>query len=272
MSLASADDRTTRIATRRAAAIFHAIMPDHPRPFSDYIVYVDESGDPALTGVNSHFPVFALAFCIFRVSDYIDAVVPAMQRLKFRHWGHDGTILHEHEIRKRLGDYSGLMADRRLRETFLGDLHQLVADAPFRIIASVIDKAALKKQYSDPWSPYNVALHLCLERLNGFMLRHGQSGRVVNVIFECRGKNEDRALELEFRRVLSNGTGWGYRQINFSDLTIAPRFAPKAANLAGLQLADLVARPVSLYSFRPDQKNRTYEVLREKLEACKMFP
>ena len=62
-------------------------MPDHPRPFSDYIVYVDESGDPALTGVDAEFPMFGLAFCIFRVSDYIDAVVPAMQRLKFRHWG-----------------------------------------------------------------------------------------------------------------------------------------------------------------------------------------
>ena len=104
------------------------------------------------------------------------------------------------------------------------------------------------------------------------MLRHGQSGRVINVIFECRGKNEDRALELEFRRVLSNGTGWGYRQVSFSDLTVAPRFEPKAANLAGLQLADLVARPVALHSFRPDQKNRTYEVLQEKLEVCKEFP
>ena len=104
------------------------------------------------------------------------------------------------------------------------------------------------------------------------MLRHGQSGRVINVIFECRGKNEDRALEFEFRRVLSNGTGWGYRQVSFSDLTVAPRFGPKAANLAGLQLADLVARPVALHSFRPDQKNRTYEVLQEKLEVCKEFP
>ena len=30
--------------------------------FSDYIVYVDESGD---TGDDPEFPVFCLAFCIF---------------------------------------------------------------------------------------------------------------------------------------------------------------------------------------------------------------
>lgn len=32
--------------------------------FSDYIVYVDESGDARLTDFNKKFPVCVLAFCI----------------------------------------------------------------------------------------------------------------------------------------------------------------------------------------------------------------
>ena len=44
--------------------------------FARYIVYVDESGDPGLTGVGPEFPVFALAFCIFDQADYTDRVIP----------------------------------------------------------------------------------------------------------------------------------------------------------------------------------------------------
>lgn len=34
--------------------------------FSDYIVYVDESGDHSLDSINSEYPLFVLSFCIFR--------------------------------------------------------------------------------------------------------------------------------------------------------------------------------------------------------------
>ena len=34
-------------------------------PFSDYIVYVDESGDHSLESINPEYPLFVLSFCIF---------------------------------------------------------------------------------------------------------------------------------------------------------------------------------------------------------------
>ena len=94
----------------------------------------------------------------------------------------------------------------------------------------------------------------------------------MNVIFECRGRKEDRALELEFRRIISGERRWGYRQVSFDQITFEPRFTPKSANIIGLQIADLVARPLALHTFRPDQQNRTYGVLAEKLYARKAFP
>lgn len=33
--------------------------------FSDYVVYVDESGDPNLKKINPNFPVFVLTLCVF---------------------------------------------------------------------------------------------------------------------------------------------------------------------------------------------------------------
>ena len=38
--------------------------------FSDYIVYVDESGDHSLTSIDKEFPVFSLSFCVVKKSQY----------------------------------------------------------------------------------------------------------------------------------------------------------------------------------------------------------
>jgi hypothetical protein len=67
-------------------------------PYSDFIVYVDEAGDHG--SVSTEFPLFVLAFCIFRKREYVSRVLPAIHELKFRHLGHDAIVLHEREIRK----------------------------------------------------------------------------------------------------------------------------------------------------------------------------
>ena len=33
--------------------------------FSDFMVYVDESGDHSLTSIDKNYPIFVLAFCVF---------------------------------------------------------------------------------------------------------------------------------------------------------------------------------------------------------------
>ena len=44
---------------------------------SDYIVYVDESGDHSLTSIDPEYPVFVLSFCIFRQGEYAQTVTPS---------------------------------------------------------------------------------------------------------------------------------------------------------------------------------------------------
>ena len=40
-------------------------------PFSDYIVYVDETGDHGLVSIDPQFPVFGLVFCLANKEDYV---------------------------------------------------------------------------------------------------------------------------------------------------------------------------------------------------------
>lgn len=240
--------------------------------FSDYIVYVDESGDHSLTSIDPQFAAFALSFCIVKKADYVEKVVPAMQALKFKYWGHDSVVLHEHEIRKSKGDFTFLLTDKSLREAFYADLNQVMADAPITIIASVIDKVRLKQRYPNPWNPYEIALKFCLERLLMFLRSMGQDGKRVHLVFECRGKSEDEQLELVFRRIVGGGEAWGWVQRDFSVMEFEPIFAKKSVNSTGLQLADLTARPIAIKTLRPAQPNRAYDIIVTKLGQIKEFP
>lgn len=225
--------------------------------FSDYIVYVDESGDHGLVRIDPNYPVFVLAFCIFEKEAYRQRCVPALQAFKFKHFGHDMAVLHEREIRKAQGDFKFLV-DRSRRAEFMEDLSLLVEGAEFTLIASAINKTELQAQYAYPANPYDLALAFCLERLHFFLNEHGNDGKVTHVIFESRGRREDDELELELRRVCDGQNMAG------ESLPFAPVFAAKQVNCCGLQLADLVARPIGRHILRPDQENRAYEVIESK--------
>ena len=41
--------------------------------FGDYIIYADESGDHSLANINEQNPLFVLAFCVFKKTDYTSA-------------------------------------------------------------------------------------------------------------------------------------------------------------------------------------------------------
>ncbi len=68
--------------------------------FSNFIVYVDESGDYGMQTLDVNYPVFVLAFCVFYKQHYSEKVVPALHEFKFNHFGHDLVVLHENEIIK----------------------------------------------------------------------------------------------------------------------------------------------------------------------------
>lgn len=240
-------------------------------PFSDYVVYVDESGDHGLSRIDSQYPIFVLSFCCFRIAEYTRDVVPAVQEFKFRYFGHDQVILHENEIRKQEGEFAFLRTDRVLREQFLDELTTLISDASFDIITSIVDKRQLKAVYRDPHNPYHLGLRFGLERLVQWLRLRGNGSRRVFVIFEMRGGDEDRVLELEFRRITSNSV-LGYQKVDFSEVDLIPMFVHKRSNSTGLQLADLTARPIGLHYLRPEQANRAYDAIRGKIRYDKRFP
>jgi hypothetical protein len=227
------------------------MVPD--RQHSHFVVYVDESGDHGLESIDPQYPVFVLAFCVFQKAYYVSHVVPALESFKFKHFGHDVVVLHETDIRKERGNFR--FSSRPHKEAFLDELTGIIEANNFILIASIIDKARLRERSENP---YHLALGFCLETLYEFMQEKRQDELPTHVVVECRGKKEDAELELEFRRVCAGENKFG------KPLPFEAVFADKKTNSTGLQLADLVARPIGLSVVRPEQANRAFDVLKQK--------
>lgn len=220
--------------------------------YSHWVVYVDESGDHSLESIDQDYPVFVLALCIFNKRHYAEKIIPAVEKLKFNYFGHDSVVLHENEIRKQKGPFA-FLSHLPTRKQFMGRLSQIMEASNFILVACVVDKARLKGAGGTPSNPYHIALGICLEALRAFLAEKGQDQLETHVVVECRGKKEDAELELEFRRICDD------RKLPFSVV-----FADKKSNLSGLQLADLVARPIGLNYLRPAQPNQAFDLLKSK--------
>lgn len=166
--------------------------------FSDYIIYVDESGDHDLSKINHEFPAFALSFCIIRKDIYVHKIVPQIQQLKFDFFGHDSVILREHDIRKEKKDFAVLMTNANLRRDFYDRLNAIMQDAEITIVASVI----LKEKFT--------------------------------IICESRGEKEDNALKLAFLEFINNRENEYFNKIQFDMIFSSKKINSVGLQLADL--------------------------------------
>lgn len=225
--------------------------------FSKYIVYVDESGDHSMEKIDKHYPLFVLAFCVFHKRHYSEQVVSALEKFKFNHFGHDQIVLHENEIRKEKGAFN-IFRSPEERRAFMDELTGIIEHSNFILISCVIDKRRLTRHVDANSNPYHIALGFCLETLYEFLKEKHQHAKKTHVVVECRGRKEDNELELEFRRI-RDGANRLSQQLPFDIL-----FSDKRTMSSGLQLADLVARPIGLSVLKPEQPNKAFEVLKKK--------
>lgn len=228
-----------------------------PSLYSQYIVYVDESGDHSLQSIDPQYPVFVLAFCIFHKRYYSETIVPALEKFKFNYFGHDQVVLHETEIRKEKGAFN-IFRSREEKNRFIDDLTGIIEQSDFILISCTIDKQAIKSSGDTSSNPYHIALGFCMEALYAFLQEKNQHSKPTHVVVECRGKKEDRDLELEFRRICDANNRLGI------PLPFEVIFSDKKTMSTGLQFADLVARPIGMNFLRPEQENRAFEVLKKK--------
>ncbi len=224
--------------------------------FNKYMIFADEAGDHLLKPAYKDFPLFVLAFCIVEREHYANFIAPELLRIKLKYFQDSHVVFHEREIRKAEGIFS-FLTNTEIRTSFFNDLNAFMEKAEFTVIASVIHKERLQQTYCTPENPYTLGAGFCIERLYYFLNRRNET-LPATIAFEARGKKEDEELELACLRITQAQQYTGRFTV---------KIIPKISNCCGLQLADLVARPIGRHVLNSQQPNRAYDIIKGKMDA-----
>lgn len=216
------------------------------------LMFLDESGDHSLTRLDSQYPVFVLAGVIL---DREYAEVELEQRLaSFKRdlFGSTEIILHTADIiRNRSGFESLQRSDFRKR--FYEELNTLIKSLDFKVVACAIRKQDHLARYrSAAIDPYMLCLDVVVERFC-FEIGNVRNGGVI--VAESRNPKLDQQLQLAFQNLRLQGTRL-IRAAQLGKRVKALNHRPKSANIAAMQLADLVASPIGRHVMgKPDHED-----------------
>lgn len=211
-----------------------------------YRLYIDESGDHTYGSLDDPAKRYLCLLGLFIESEsYRASFHPDFEKLKQDHFPHspdEPIILHRRDLVNRRGPF-GKLKDPDKAKFFDNDLLSFLAQQNFKLIGVTIDKKTHIERYGDAaYHPYHFCLAALLERYCGFLNFYNAEG---DVLAESRGGREDTHLKQAYKELLARGTLW--REATFFQKPLTSqeiKLKPKSANIAGLQVADLLAYPV----------------------------
>ena len=210
-----------------------------------YRLYIDEVGNPDLkNSENLNHRFLSLTGVIIDLTYVQRRIHPDLEALKtcyFDSHPDEPVIMHRKEIVNRRPPFQALR-DRAVEAVFNEDLLKLLREWEYRIVTVCIDKKNHVATYGTwRYNPYHYCIAVLLERFSSWLNRRGARG---NAMAESRGGKEDRQLKASFHRLWDRGTDYmGPEQFQKTLTSRELKFKQKTDNIAGLQLADLLAHP-----------------------------
>lgn len=207
-------------------------------------LYLDESGKSSVEPVEgpSYFALSGIGMA--------DEAVPQYQKaaddLKKEFFGTVNITFHESSMRNFDGPYY-FNGDKQRQLEFDQAIDQLLLDTDFVVFGAGIRKHAFEQDFVatglDPYLPtdaYSVAITMLLERYVDF-LALSEPDRIGRLTFEQQGSREDAEHQLEYARLLLEGSQWIPDSVFRNWLETGLHFVPKAGSHP-CELADMFAR------------------------------
>ena len=242
----------------------------------NYVLYLDECGDQNLSSFDPQFPIFTL--CGVVVSEEQDKLLAdRINSLKMDIWNNTNIILHSRDIRKCQNGFEVLF-DLEMKKRFIESVNDILGDDIYIIICCAILKEPYIRQYGKLNDVYGLSLSYIMERVVFYLDSVGKNNIELRTVIERRGKKEDKSLLNYYNQLLDRGTYWvnGERMRRYFK-RLDMRW--KSENIIGLQVADLVAYPITRHVLNPDGVNLAYDVLKKniyqidgKMYGMKVFP
>jgi hypothetical protein len=193
-----------------------------------------------------------------------------------RHWktwkaewlGSQHVRVHEPDLRHWKHPFG--ISDPQRRQALETSLDDILRRLPFIAFAGVIDKQQLARQYPTvhvddflPNSGYLMAVDFVVERFVHY-LYYGAADAYGLVVAESRGTREDAEVHAEFLRLLLEGTQWQSNSWFRYQLRSYVEFYKKGLNHSGLQVADLIARPIAEKVLNPHSDPKRWDAVAAK--------
>lgn len=235
-----------------------------------YRLYLDEAGDHTYIDLEyvSH-RYLGLLGCIFeRATDYQKAA-DELEKLKQVYWPKpdpDRPVIFHREEMVNCKRYFSLFKNEEIKNKFDSDLIDYIKRRNFVIINVVLDKKSHVNKYKHPLNPYEYCLTAMLERYCGWLKMKKNFG---DVLAESRGGIEDRQLKAVYKKIYHRGT-YHRADPTFFSGTLSSceiKIKPKITNIAGLQIADILAYPLKekIFYERGVRKNNFIGTFNERI-------
>lgn len=214
------------------------------------VLFLDESGDHNLAVIDPQYPVFVLGGVIMELNYADGPLTEALDRFKRDLFGRTDIVLHTADIARNRNGFEPLK-DAILRARFYQQLNDLIARLDFTVVACAIRKDAHLARYGvAALDPYLLSLDVIVER---FCFDVGPVAGGGVIVAEQRDPTLDRQLELAWLNLKIQGTRF-IQAIDIAERVSGLNLRPKRANIAGLQLADLVVSPIARHVLgKPDK-------------------
>ena len=232
---------------------------------SKYYLFIDECGDHNLVKYDPAFPVFTL--CGILVSrDNLYSLNNDFKKLKLEIFGNTDIVIHSVDIRK-WRDAFIVLKDEALRMNFFNGIERILSQNDAYIIVSCtilkeqLNKFCVRGEEEDV---YGLSLSYLIERSIFCVDNLTYSNPDITIIVERRGKKEDAKLLNYYNGLRNRGTKWITPERLRSRIGRF-EFKYKRDNIIGLQIADLIAYPVTQHILRPERPNRSYDAVKHNI-------
>ena len=241
-----------------------------------YYLFLDECGDQNLANYDVSFPIFTLCGVLVSNDNY-KSIGEQVINLKKKFWGERKVILHSRDIRKCEKGFE-ILFDLEIKRDFYQGINSVMQDNDYTIISCSIKKDEYIRKYGRLQDVYALSLSFIIERAIFYLDSQDDTDVGLYICAEKRGKKEDASLLNYYNEVLDRGT-YFVSSNRIKKYFRGFEFKAKKDNIIGLQLADLVAYPVTRHVLDSNASNAAFDLIEPKIytqkgkqHGLKVFP
>lgn len=240
------------------------LIPAEKQSRAKFYLYIDECGDQNLENYNPGFPVFTLCGVLVSRDNKIK-LEEEFRALKMELWGNEDVIIHSRDIRRCKNEFINLL-NPEIKSHFYNRVNSILSQHNvYVVVACTILKEPFIRLFSNTEDVYGLSLSYLIER-SIFCVDDICESASIDIIFEKRGKIEDRTLTGFYNGLRVTGTKWVDSE-RLKDRIGAFTSRSKKDNIIGLQIADLIAYPIARKVLNPESPNPAFEIIKDNIYA-----